>query len=323
MLRIDAHAQVFARLSREFPRRAGDRLPADRQEPVEKLLEAMAESRVDRAVLVQTGGRALEHHAYLRHCLRRYPGRFLGIGGIPAGGVSPREQNDHMDRLAADGDVIGFRLSSLGGPADPLAAMDVRTFATYPIWKHAAGKDYVLWLCPHAVDAHTVPFLIDAFPEVRVVFNHMLACPGAGSTGTDGKGRPRVRLSQFPPLTRYSTMGLHQYGNANVLLSGQYAFSNEEWPYRDLTEWHERLHAPATRIQGFGAGRLMWGSDFPWIAEDPGYDRMARVVGELLPGLSQEELSAIMGGTAGRLLKFPGLPPQRPHPCATGEGEKC
>jgi len=119
MLRIDAHAQVFARLSREFPRRAGDRLPAGRQEPVEKLLEAMAESRVDRAVLVQTGGRALEHHAYLRHCLRRYPGRFLGIGRIPAGGVSPREQNDHMDRLAADGDVVGFRLSSLGGPADP------------------------------------------------------------------------------------------------------------------------------------------------------------------------------------------------------------
>ncbi len=323
MLRIDAHAQVFARLSREFPRRAGDRLPAERQEPVEKLLEAMAESRVDRAVLVQTGGRALEHHAYLRHCLRRYPGRFLGIGLIPAGGVSPREQNDHMDRLAADGDVVGFRLSSLGGPADPLAAMDVRTFATYPIWKHAAGKDYVLWLCPHAVDAHTVPFLIDAFPEVRVVFNHMLACPGAGSTGTDGKGRPRVQLSQFPPLTRYSTMGLHQYGNANVLLSGQYAFSNEEWPYRDLTEWHERLHAPVTRIQGFGAGRLMWGSDFPWIAEDPGYDRMVRVVGELLPGLSEEELSAIMGGTAGRLLKFPGLPPQRPHPCTTGESDKC
>ena len=322
MLRIDAHAQVFARLSREFPRRAGDRLPADRQEPVEKLLEAMAESRVDGAVLVQTGGRALEHHAYLRHCLRRYPGRFLGIGLIPAGGASPREQTDHMDRLAADGDVIGFRLSSLGGPADPLAPMDVRTFATYPIWKHAAGKDYVLWLCPRAVDAHTVPFLIDAFPEVRVVFNHMLACPGAGSTGTDGKGRPRVQLSQFPPLTRYSTMGLHQYGNANVLLSGQYAFSNEEWPYRDLTEWHERLHAPGARIQGFGAGRLMWGSDFPWIAEDPGYDRMVRVVGELLPGLSEEELSAIMGGTAGRLLKFPGLPPQRPHPCTT-EGEKC
>ena len=323
MLRIDAHAQVFARVSREFPRRAGDRLPADRQEPVEKLLEAMAANRVDRAVLVQTGGRALEHHAYLRHCLRRYPGRFLGIGRIPAGGVSPREQTDHMDRLAADGDVIGFRLSSLGGPADPLAAMDVRTFATYPIWKHAAGKDYVLWLCPHAVDAHTVPFLIDAFPNVRVVFNRMLACPGAGSTGTDEKGRPRVELSQFPPLTRYSTMGLHQYGNANVLLSGQYAFSNEEWPYRDLTEWHERLHAPGRRLQGFGADRLMWGSDFPSIAEDPGYDRMVRVVGELLPGLSEEELSAIMGGTAGRLLKFPGLPRQRPHPRATGEGEKC
>ena len=319
MLRIDAHAHVFARLSQEFPRLAGDGLPADRQEPVEKLLETMAGNRVDQAVLVQIGGRALEHHAYLRHCLRRYPGRFLGIGLIPTE-VSPREQTDHMDRLAADGDVIGFRLSSLGGPADPLAPMDVRTFATCPVWKHAAEKDYVLWLYPRAVDAHTVPFLIDAFPEVRAVFNHMLACPGAGSTGTDGKGRPRIEFSQFPPLTRYSTMGLHQYGNANVLLSGQYAFSNEEWPYRDLTEWHERLHVPKTRLQGFGAGRLMWGSDFPWIAEDPGYDRMARVVGELLPELSEEELSGIMGGTAKRLLKFPDLPRQRSRTQATDKG---
>ena len=305
MPRIDAHVHVFARACSEFPREVSKQLPADREESVEKLLAQMKRSRVDQAVLVQIGGKNLEHHAYLRHCLKAHAGRFLGIGLVPEDDPSPQ---DHMDRLAADGDIIGFRLMSMGGPADPLAPMNVRTFSTYPIWKHAAEKDYVLWLYPQAVDAHTVPFLIDAFPQLRVVFNHMLATPGKGSFSWDEKGRPLVKLSQFPPLSRYATMGLHRYENVYVHLSGQYAFSKQAWPYRDLTEWHQRLHIPKDRMQGFGAARLLWATDFPWIVEEPGYDKMTRVVEELLPDLTQQELANIMGRTAQRLLRFPDLP---------------
>ena len=188
MPRIDAHVHVFARSCPEFPREISDQLPAEREEPVEKLLAEMETNGVDQAVLVQIGGERFEQHAYLRHCLKAYAGRFLGIGLVPEDEPSPQ---DHMDRLPAEGDVIGFRLMSMGGPVDPLAPMDVRTFSTYPIWKHAADEDYVLWLYPQAVDAHTVPFLIDAFPGVRVVFNHMLATPGKGSFSWDEKGRPR------------------------------------------------------------------------------------------------------------------------------------
>ena len=304
MVCIDAHVHVFAKASAEFPRLITKQLPATGEAPVERLLEKMAENRVDQAVLVQIGGTHLEHHSYLRHCLKTFPRRFLGIGLIPADEPKPQE---HMDRLAAGGGVIGFRLSSIGGPADPLAPMDIRTFATFPIWQHAAEKDYVLWLYPRAVDAHTVPFLIEAFPQVRVVFNHMLACPSKGSFSWDGKGRPRVEFSQFPPLSRYTTMGLHQYDNVFVHLSGQYALSKEQWPYRDLQEWHERLHAPKDRMQGFGAERLLWATDFPWIVDDPGYEKMVRIVDELLPGLDADERQEIMGGTARRLLQFPDL----------------
>jgi predicted TIM-barrel fold metal-dependent hydrolase len=301
---IDAHVHVFAKNSREFPREVSQNLPADREEPVEKLLAHMDSSGVDQAVLVQIGGRDAAHHRYLQHCLKAHPNRFLGIGLIPEDAPSVE---DHMDQVAENGQIIGFRLSSLGGPRDPLAPMDVTSFKTYPIWQHAAKKDYVLWLYPRAVDAHTVPFLIHAFPQVRVVFNHMLAAPGTGSFQWDEKGRPRVTFEQLPPQTRYATFGLHQYENVSVLLSGQYAFSQEEWPYRDLTEWHERLHAPKTRIQGFGADRLMWATDFPWIVEDPGYPKMVRVIDELLPDLSPSDRENIMGGAAKKVLRFPAV----------------
>ena len=62
---------------------------------------------------------------------------------------------------------------------------------------------------------------------------------------------------------------------------------------------HERL-----LTKTFGADRLMWASDFPWIAENPGYGKMTQVIDELLPQLSEAERAAIMGGTAERFLRL-------------------
>ena len=69
-MRIDAHLHVFARASTEYPREVKDSMPAEREAPVEDLLTRMAEYDIDKAVLVQTGGTALAHHAYLLHCLQ-------------------------------------------------------------------------------------------------------------------------------------------------------------------------------------------------------------------------------------------------------------
>ena len=306
--RIDSHVHVFSRASSEFPRQTSDHLPAEREEPVEKLLGEMESNGVDQAVLVQIGGSSLQHHAYLCHCLKEHPGRFRGIGLVPTGIYSMPE---HMDRLADKG-IVGFRLSSMGGPVDPLDPVDVRECATYPIWKRAAERDYVLWLYPRAVDSHVVPFLLDAFPQVRVVFNHLMVCPGEGKLSIDDKGRPHVDVA-MPPMTRYSTMGLkvgrlqentrglHQYENVCVHLSGQYAVSREPWPYRDLADWHACLRFV------FGSTRLMWATDFPWIVEDPGYARLIPILDELLPDLSGAERADIMGGTASTFLRFPPL----------------
>ncbi|SVB99052.1 uncharacterized protein METZ01_LOCUS251906, partial [marine metagenome] len=147
---IDAHVHVFASVSNEFPRQVSGNTPGEREATAEQLLETMAACGVEKAVLVQIGGEELEQHAYLRHCLKSYPDRFRGIG-LVADLEHPEEQ---MDRLASDGGIIGFRLSSIGGERDPLAPMDVTSFDTYKIWKHAAEKDYVIWLYPPAAENH-------------------------------------------------------------------------------------------------------------------------------------------------------------------------
>lgn len=288
---IDAHVHVFAPVSAEFPREISDNTPAEAEATAEQLLEHMETAGVERANLVQIGGTGLQQHRYLQHSLRVYPDRFRGIGLID----DVRTPQAHMDRLAEGGGIIGFRLFHIGGPRDPLAPMDVRTFDTWPVWEHAARKGYVIWLYPPAAENHCVPFLLEALPELTVVFNHLAFCPGEGSLSHDDKGRPRIDLP-IPPVTRYNTLGLYQYPNVCVLLSGHYAFSKQAYPYDDLRPWHQTL------LRKFGAQRLMWATDSPWILQDPGYDRLVQVIDKQLPDLSPEDRDDIMGGNAERRL---------------------
>ena len=169
---------------------------------------------------------------------------------------------------------------------------------TYRIWKHAAAKDFVIWLYPPATQVHLVPHLLEAFPEVRVVINHLGVCPGEGQASRDEKGRPHIEAPEYNPAF-HTTYRFSKYENVAVKLSGQYAFSREQFPYRDLTRWHQRLYA------SYGSKRLMWATDFPWILEDPGYGPLTTIIGELLPDLSDEEHADIMGNTAKAFLGFP------------------
>ena len=295
MPRIDAHLHTFPLPSAEFPREVSTLAPAEREEPVEKLLEAMETSNIDQAMLVQMGGEEVEHHAYLRYCFKTYPQRFLGIGLIPEDCPDPET---HMDRIAATEEFIGFRLGSLGGPQDPFAPVDVRQLSAYRIWQHAAKRDYVLWLYVQASDAYLTAYLIEAFPQVRVVFNHLGVCPGKGKFSVDEYARPHVDTPWYNPAF-HSIYRLSRYENVTVLLSGQYAFAKEGYPYNDLVSWHRSLY------NAYGAERLLWATDAPWIYEEPGYAQLTTVMETLLPDLNAGEYADIMGGTAQRFLRFP------------------
>ena len=295
MARIDAHVHVFARESRRFPRVTDRYCPGDREETAEKLLAAMATHEIDGAVLVQIGGSELEHHAYLIHCLENHAERFRGIAAIAPDSAEPEAL---MDRLAETPGLIGFRLFAVGGPRDPFEPVVVEELETYRIWKHAAANDLVIWLYLPATQIHLVPHLLETFPKVRMVLNHLGVCPGEGQAYRDEMGRPHIDTPSYNPAF-HTTYRFSKYENVAVKLSGQYAFSKEEFPYRDLTRWHDRL------LGSYGSKRLMWATDFPWIQEDPGYGALTTIIRELLPELSDEEHSDIMGDTAQTFLRFP------------------
>ena len=294
MIHIDAHLHVFAPLSDKFPRETDGVLAAERDESAEKFLAVMAEHGVDQAVLVQIGGTQIEQHAYLLDCLRRYPTRFQGVGVLSLAMADPAAQ---MATLA-DGGVMGFRMLELGGPA--LVNVPLREHPLYPAWAYAAERDLVIWLYPRLVDLPLVPKFLAEFPNVRVVLNHLGVTRADGSFFYDETGRPRIEIA-FPLPIQSLLPELVRHKRLVVKLSGQYAFSHEPYPYLDLAAWHRTLY------EHFGADRLIWASDFPWIVKRPGYGALLKVVDALLPKLNAQERAAILGGTAQRFLRFPPL----------------
>jgi L-fuconolactonase len=82
------------------------------------------------------------------------------------------------------------------------------------------------------------------------------------------------------------------------MFSGEYAFSREDFPYLDVADVVRAIYG------AYGADRMLWASDYPWIKQQPGYEPQLRLVDHYLPDIRPQERSAIMGGAAARLFRF-------------------
>lgn len=67
-----------------------------------------------------------------------------------------------------------------------------------------------------------------------------------------------------------------------------------------MTEGHEPRAVVEALAEAFGAGRLMWGSDFSQAHDRP-YEQMVALARDAVAGLSEAEQREVLGGTALRL----------------------
>jgi predicted TIM-barrel fold metal-dependent hydrolase len=281
---VDAHLHVFIPPSDRYPRDVEELYPAEMEAPVEWLLEVMDGAGVDRAVLVPLSS----HDEYLRACLERFPGRFAGIGVHDPASADPVAA---LRRRVEETGIQGLRVHHLGDPAAPA----VEALETFPLLAGLADEGLKLWFYAAPDQLGLLPAVLDALPDLQVVLNHLGFCPQGYRI--DQYGRPHIDV-ELPPPTLSAVLGLARFANVHVMLSGQYAFSREPWPYRDLEP------VVAAVYRAYGAERLLWASDFPWIVREPGYDRQLALVDELLPGITPAERAAILGESALRLLRF-------------------
>jgi L-fuconolactonase len=147
-----------------------------------------------------------------------------------------------------------------------------------------AAEDLKLWAYLHPADYPRLVELLEDFPELAVVLNHLALRPN-GDVAVPPPSWPAVaELARFP--------------NVHVMFSGQYAFSRGVYPYADLIEYARMVY------ETYGAARMLWASDYPWPAQDPGYGRLLELVDHTFPDLTEAERVDILGGTCARLFAW-------------------
>ena len=251
--------------------------------PIEDLVADMDAADVDQAVIVSITSHR-ENHAYLAECMQRYPGRFAAIGGVDA------TRPDAAAVYARDADEFGLR----GGRANGFEGLDEPDGRS--VLAELATRGHCLWLFPYAEQYPRIRAVCRRYPDLEVVLN-LLGLPWSkASDDLDEHGRPTRRDVPLPAAGDEPVLELSDLPNVSVHVGNHFQYSTEPHPHLDL--------APMTRriLDAFGAERMLWMTNWPWIRDVPGYRASTQIVDAHLPDLTPVERGEIMGGTAARLL---------------------
>ncbi|MCY4370447.1 MAG: amidohydrolase family protein [bacterium] len=287
---VDAHLHLFKAHSEAYPRLVFEGMvPAERQEPAEELLEAMEGAGVDHAVVVPLSA----HDRYLAELLADYPGRFAGVG------VYDEEAEDGAGQVARRADqagIQGLRFYGFGGEEGQAP----ETLDVFPTLEAMRDHDMKVWFYGSPDQVGLLDGTMKLLPGLKVVLNHLGFCPDIWmELAIDEYMRPRFDIP-LPPdsLELIEQLAADHPDDLYVHVSGQYAFTQTDYPNPDLQEVVDRIYA------AFGADRMLNASDWPWIKVQPGYAEVLSLVDHYLPGLNAEERAAIRGGTAKSLFNF-------------------
>ena len=237
-------------------------------EPLESLTFHMDRAGVDKAVFIQYGGNC--DNQYMIDAAAKQPDRFRSTMI-----VDPADDGSAVRTWAEKG-IVGIRLpvAFRATAADPLAQ-----------WRAAADIGLVVSAPSRPATLLSDEFteVLDTFPDLEIVIEH-LAGVGSDAEAPYDEYRQALKLAERPNLT--------------IKLPGFGEICKVPLPFDPIPPVADMA------LEAFGADRMMWGSDYPPVSGREGYDNSLSVPLEYFGKLSDDEQSAIFGGTALRVWRF-------------------
>lgn len=280
---IDAHMHLFAAQSQSYPRGTHDLYPPDLTAEVDEYLAEANALGVGHSVLVSLD----ENDEYVAEAVANNPGRFSGVAVMDPASTDPVADFEKRRTVMP---LVGYRVWTLGASSTLDVPQEFRA-----LLNSLQERQVAMWFYSDEDQLNALASVIDEYPDLTVVLNHLGFCQSGFAC--DEWGRPRI-VTDIPPATIDVVERLSMRENVNVMFSGHYAFSNNPYPYDDMRRMSQRL------LDSFGPDRMLWASDWPWIKVNPGYFSLIDLVDLHLPGLSDKERMMILGGTAERVLRL-------------------
>lgn len=264
---VDTHTHVVSPDHDRYPlnpRELSGQWYLDGPASAQELVQAMSESDVAQAILVQGVGAYTYDNRYAADASAADPAHFVSACCIDV------EADDALHRLRywiEERGMGGVRLFALSREG-PSWLIDERT---YPLWALATELEahVIITILPHQL--HELEHVLRHFPETPVSLDH---CGFAlGETGS------RARLFE---LSAHSNLHL-KVSTHNL----------------DEAIQKEGSARPMVRalVDQFGANRLMWGSDFCQTHDRP-YGALVALARDSFGGLHASEQDQCLAGTA-------------------------
>jgi predicted TIM-barrel fold metal-dependent hydrolase len=236
-----------------------------------EILRDAGPSGVDRIVLVQMSYYGFDN-SYMLDAIEQYPGVFRGIAVIDGNSRVPDEE---MRRLANLG-VRGFRLYPNEVSPSNLSQEG------FVAMLHCGAKERLamcLLINPDALA--TVDDLCHKFPDTPVVIDHLARIGMRGSI-RDEDVRNLCALAKYPQLY--------------VKLSGFYALGQATPPHVDLIPLIKHIY------EAYGAKRLMWGSDCPFLVTHEAYAEGISLIYDRIDFIPSWDKEWVLSRTAEQLF---------------------
>lgn len=268
---LDPHVHVWVNDPR-YPWAAETAAPPGYDATPEILLDLMKANCVDRTVLVQFIGYRWDNR-YALDTMQAHAPSFQAVCRVnPTDPAAP----DHLEILTQQG-FRGVRLSPAGDAAGDWISGDLMPH----IWKRAESLKIPMQIYAPITRMPDVLVLIEQYPDLDVVIDHMADCPIDQPQELD----KLIALARFPRVF--------------VKISHLWSISRQPYPWLDAQEYVKRLYA------AFGPKRLMWGTDWPVCNGWTTYDKTVSVVRDDMAFLNEEDRSWILSKTVEQLWAFP------------------
>lgn len=267
---LDPHVHVWKH-DASFSFAAGAKVPAYDATP-EMLLALMKVHGVAKTVIIQVIHYRYDN-SYLAAVLKQYPQFFLGVCRVdPLDPAAP----DRLTQLSGEQGFHGVRLS----PAADASGDWIRGPLMFPLWKRCDSLRVPMTLLTPISRVPDIEKLVEKFPNLTVVIDHMADCPVDHPEALD------------------KLIALVRYPKVFVKISHLWSLSKEKYPWLDSQRLVKRLY------DTFGPQRLMWATDWPIANEVATYAQRVAVVRDDMRFLNADDKSWILSKTIERVWPF-------------------
>jgi len=281
---IDSHLHVWSNDTNRYPLNPERPTLPEGNAAADFLLECLDEAGVAGALIVQPIVYGFDHK-YVTECLRKWPDRFVGMCLI-----NPKDPNApaELERLVKAEGYRGVRVNPGLFPQGVSLDSDISN----RIFEKAEELNIAIGFLINLEHFDAVDALMTRHPEVQVIIDHFGRCK-AEDISANSPFQKLLSMARHPKL-HIKISGFPVASSPKAEGVGER--SEQDWPYRDVQPMVKRL------IETYGAQRLMWGTDFPFIVRQCGYTRGLTLLSQETPGISPEDMEWLLSKTVEKVF---------------------